>query len=210
VVLESDEWKGKTWVTAVPELEWHVESGLRQGVTWGAHLAWGITGARTIDVSEGRISDVSELSGLTDHSLVSTLLFRGESELSPDVHPVTILAVDALTTNFDFDLSDKLLTWEIEPAGKDTLVIGTWLSVGVGHLLVNFRKSYLKVGAVGKITITGNGACDTATEVGLSVESLFDRLNGKVSVATVGNLPESDLGITGKVNVLGAIGDKLH
>jgi hypothetical protein len=29
-------------------------------------------------------------------------------------------------------------------------------------------------------------------------------------VAFVGNLPESNLGIAGQVNVLGAIGDKLH
>jgi hypothetical protein len=29
-------------------------------------------------------------------------------------------------------------------------------------------------------------------------------------VAAVGNLPESDLGVAGEINVLGAIGDKLH
>jgi hypothetical protein len=29
-------------------------------------------------------------------------------------------------------------------------------------------------------------------------------------VALVRNLPESDLGVAGQVNVLGAIGDKLH
>jgi hypothetical protein len=208
VVLEGDEWESETWVTAVPELEWHVESGLWQGVAWSTHLAWGITRAWAIDVDEGRVSDVSELRGLTNHGLVTTLLLGGEAKLVPDVHPVTVLAVDALTTNLDLNLSDELLTWEIEPAGEDTLV-GT-LGVGVGHLLVDFWKSHLKVGAVGKITVTGDRASDTATEIGLSVESLFDRFDSEVSMSAVCNLPESNLGVTCKVNVLGAISDKLH
>jgi hypothetical protein len=204
VVLEGDEWKGETWVAAIPELEWHVESGLWQGVAWSANLAWGITGAWAIDVDEGWVSDVSELSGLTDHGLVTTLLLGGERKLVPDVHPVTVLAVDALATDLNLDLSNELLTWEVEPAGEDTL------RVGVGHLLVDLRKCDLKVCAVGEVTVARDGAGDTATEVGLAVESLFNRFDGEVSVAAVGNLPESDLGVAGEINVLGAIGDKLH
>ena len=204
VVLESDEWKGETWVTAIPELEWHVESGLWQGVAWSANLAWGITGAWAIDVGESWVSDVSELSGLTDHGLVATLLLGGEAELVPDVHPVTILAIDALTTNLDFDLSNELLTWEIEPAGENTVTLG------VGHLLVDLWKSHLKVSAVGEVTVARDCAGDTATEVGLSVECLFDRFNSEVSVSAVSNLPESDLGVSCEIDVLGAIGDKLH
>jgi hypothetical protein len=210
VVLEGDEWEGETWVTAIPELEWHVESGLWQGVAWSANLAWGITGTWAIDVGEGWVRDVSELSGLTDHGLVATLLLGSEAELVPDVHPVTILAIDALASNLDLNLSNKLLTWEIEPAGEDTVVIGSSWGVGVSHLLVDFRKSHLKVCAVGKITITGDSARDTATEIGLAIESLFDRLNGEVSVAAVCYLPERDLGVSCEIDVLGAIGDKLH
>jgi hypothetical protein len=123
------------------------------------------------------------------------------------VHPVTVLTVDALTTDLDFDLSDELLTWEIEPTGVDTVVGGT---TSVGHSLVDFRKSDLKVSAVGEVTVARDSAGDTATEVGLSVESLFDRFNSEVSVATVGNLPESDLRVASKVDVLSAISDKLH
>jgi hypothetical protein len=124
------------------------------------------------------------------------------------VHPVTILAVDALATDLNLDLSNELLTWEVEPAGEDTLIIT--LGVGVGHLLVDLRKSYLKVCAVGKVTVARDSASDTATEVGLAVESLFNRFDGEVSVAAVGNLPESDLRVASEINVLGAISDKLH
>jgi hypothetical protein len=40
-------------------------------------------------------------------------LLLGKSELVPDVHPVTVLAVDALATNLNLNRLDKLLTREI-------------------------------------------------------------------------------------------------
>jgi len=76
--------------------------------------------------------------------------------------------------------------------------------------LVDLRKSDLKVSSVGKISISGDGAGNTATEVSLSRESLLNRLHGKVSVASVRDLPESDLRSSGKENILGTISDKLH
>jgi len=210
VILEGDEWKGETGVAAIPELEWHVKSGLRKGVAGSTHLARGVARARTINVGERWVSDVGELRGLTNHGLVTTLLLGGEAKLVPDVHPVTILAVDALSTDFDLNLGNKLLTREIEPAGKNTTVVSSDGGVGVSHLLVDFRKSYLKVGAVSKITIARNGASYATTEIGLAVESLFNRLNCEISVAAVSYLPESNLGVAGEINILGAIGDELH
>jgi hypothetical protein len=120
------------------------------------------------------------------------------------VHPVTVLAVNALTTDLDLNLRDELLAGEVEPTGINTVLVGTL------HLLVNLGESDLQVGAVSQITVAGNGASDTATEVSLAVKSLLNGLHGKVGVAFVGNLPESNLGIASQVNVLGAIGDKLH
>jgi len=76
--------------------------------------------------------------------------------------------------------------------------------------LVNLGKSHLKVGAVCKVSVTGDHALHATTEIGLAIESLFNRLDGKVSVSAISNFPESDLRITSKVNVLGAIGDELH
>jgi len=51
---------------------------------------------------------------------------------------------------------------------------------------------------------------DTATEIGLAVESLLDRFNSKVCVSAVSNFPKSNLRITCKVNILSAISDELH
>jgi len=113
VVLEGDERKRKARVAAVPELERHVESGLREGVARGADLLRGSGVARTVDSSEAGVGEVGKLGGVANHLVVATLLLLGESELVPDVHPVAILAVDALATNLNLDGLDKLLSGEI-------------------------------------------------------------------------------------------------
>jgi hypothetical protein len=120
------------------------------------------------------------------------------------VHPVAVLAINALATDLNLNLRDNLLTGEVKPTGINAVLSGAL------HLLVDLGESDLQVSAVRQITVAGDGASDTATEVSLAVESLLNGLHGKVGVALVGNLPESDLGVAGQVNVLGAIGDKLH
>jgi hypothetical protein len=120
------------------------------------------------------------------------------------VHPITVLAINALATDLNLNLGNKLLTGEVKPTGIDTVLSG-----GL-HLLVDLGESNLQVGAVSQITVAGNGASNTATEVSLAVKSLLNGLHGKVGVALIRNLPESDLGVASQVNVLGAIGDKLH
>jgi hypothetical protein len=205
VVLKSDEGEGQTGVAAEPELKGDIEGGLRESVTGSANLTRSVGIARTIDVVEGGVGDESELSGVADHLEVSTLLLGGHGKLVPDMHPVTVLTVDALATDLNLNLRDELLTGEVKPTGIDAA--GTR---SVLKRLADLRESHLKVSAVSQITVTGDGAGHTATEVSLAVKSLLDRLHGEVSVTLVGNLPESDLGVTSQVNVLSAIGDKLH
>jgi hypothetical protein len=132
------------------------------------------------------------------------LLINGKSQVVPDVHPVTVLAINALTTDFDFNLRNQLLTREIEPTSKNTLLIGT------SHTLVNFGKSNLQVSAVSQISVTRDGASHTTTEIGLTIESLFNRLHSKVSVTFVRHLPKGNLRVARKINILGAVSYKLH
>ena len=205
VVLKSDKGKGQTGVAAEPELKGDIEGGLGKSVTGSANLARSVGIARTIDVVEGRVGDEGQLGGVADHLEVAALLLGGHGELVPDVHPVTVLAIDTLATDLNLNLRDELLTGEVEPTGINARGTG-----GVLQSLANLRESNLKVSAVSQITVAGDGAGHTATEVSLAVKSLLDRLHGEVSVTLVANLPESDLGVTSKVNVLGAIGDKLH
>jgi len=203
VVLEGNEGEGQTGVAAEPELEGDVEGGLGESVTRSANLARSVGVARAVNVSKSRVSDVSQLSGVANHLVVAALLLGGHGELAPDVHPVTVLAVNALTTDFNLNLRNQLLTGEVEPAGIHA-------SSDALEALTDFRESNLKVSAVSQVTVAADSAGNTPAEVSLAVESLFDRLHGKVGVSLVRNLPEGNLGITGKVNVLCAIGDELH
>ena len=203
VVLKSDQWKSKTGVTAEPELEGDVEGGLGECVTRSANLARSVGVARAVNISKLRVSDVSQLSGVADHLVITALLFGGHSELAPDVHPVTVLAVNALTTDLNLNLRNQLLTREIEPAGINA--IGRPLET-----LADFGKGHLKVSAVSQVTIAADSAGNTPAKVSLAIESLLDRLHGKVGMPLVRDLPEGNLRITGKINVLCAIGDELH
>jgi hypothetical protein len=205
VVLKGDEGEGQTGVAAEPELKGDIEGGLGESIAGSANLARSGSVARAIDIVEGGVGDEGQLGSVSDHLEVTALLLGGHSELVPDVHPVAVLAVNALATDLNLNLRDELLTGEVEPTGINA---GTAGSVLEG--LANLGESNLKVGAVSQITVTGDGAGHTATEVSLAVESLLDRLHSEVGVTLVGNLPESNLGVTSQVNVLGAIGDKLH
>lgn len=204
VVLKSDEGEGQTGVAAEPELEGDIEGGLGESIAGSANLARSVGIARAINVVEGGVSDEGQLGSVSDHLEVAALLLGGHRELVPDVHPVTVLAVNALATDLNLNLRDELLTGEVKPTGVDVA------GASILESLANLGESHLKVGAVRQITVTGDGAGHTATEVSLAVKSLLDRLHGEVGVTLVGNLPESDLGVTRQVNVLGAIGDKLH
>jgi hypothetical protein len=203
VVLKGDEGKGQTGVAAEPELKGNIEGSLRKSIAGSANLARSGSIARTVDVVEGGVGYEGKLGSVTDHLEITALLLGRHSELVPDVHPITVLAIDTLATDLNLHLGDELLTGEVEPTG----INATGRSL---ERLTDLGESHLKVGAVSQITVAGDGAGHTATEVSLAIESLLNRLHCEVSVTLVGNLPESDLGIASQVNVLCAVGDKLH
>jgi len=209
VVLEGDQRQCQTGVCAEPELKRDIQGGLGEGVTGSANLAGSHGVTRSVNIGERGIGDESKLGGVTNHLEVSALLLGSHGELVPDVHPVTILAIDALASNLDLNLGDQLLSGEIQPTSIDGVVSGGNTG-GVTHELVDLGKSDLKIGAVSKITVSADNAGNTATEIGLAVESLFNRLNSKVCVTTVCYFPKSNLRIARKVNVLCAISYKLH
>ena len=204
VVLQGDQGQSQTGVAAEPEEEGNVEGGLGESIARGAHLG-GASGrsARALDAGEGGIRDVRKLGGVANHLEVSALLLGRHGELVPDVHPVAVLAVNALASNLHLNLGDELLTDKVQPASPD--VVG-----GRAHLLVDLRESHLQVSTVAKIAVTGDRAGHAATEVGLTREGLLNGFHGKVSVAPVRHLPESNLGCSRKEHVLSAVGDKLH
>ena len=138
---------------------------------------------------------------MANHLEVSLLLLRSQGKLVPDVHPVTILAVNSLATNLDFNLSNQLFTGEIQPTSIDTGITRGLQS------LVNFRESDLQVGTESHITVAADGAGNTAAKIGLAAKSLLNGFHGKVGVSAVRHLPESNLRSSSKEHVLCAVGD---
>jgi len=61
-----------------------------------------------------------------------------------------------------------------------------------------------------KIAVTGNGDGHAGTSSNGAVDGLENRLNGEVGVAAVNGFEKGNLGLTSQVNVLGAVGNKLH
>jgi hypothetical protein len=209
VVLEGNEGEGESGVCAEPKLEGHIEGGLRKSITRSANLARSKGVARAVNVSERGIGDEGELSGVANHLKVATLLLGSHGELVPDVHPIAILAVNALASNLDLNLGNELLTREIQPTGIHAAALA--LHVGANtHKLIDLGKGDLEICAVSEVSISGDHALHAASEIGLAVESLLNGFNSKVSVSAVSYFPESNLRVTCKVNILSAISDELH
>jgi len=96
------------------------------------------------------------------------------------VHPVTIVLVDALATDFNLNVVDQVVTNPVQPTELSTRAIG--------YLQSNLRQSGLEVHAVNQITVTLNGAGDFLAEVGGTIEGVLNGLHGEVSVTTIYNL----------------------
>jgi len=111
VILKGDKRKGKTRVAAEPELEWDVKGSLRKSVARGADSGGDrFVSASRVNIGERGVDEVGKLGGLTNHLVVTTLLLGGEGKLVPDVHPVTVLAIDALASDLNLNHGDKLLS----------------------------------------------------------------------------------------------------
>lgn len=203
VVLKSNQRERQTRVLAEPELQRDVQGRLGEGVTRSAHLLGGVGLARAIHLREVRVRDVSELSRVANHGVVTLHQARRHGELVPDVHPVAVVAINALATNLDLHLRDELLTGVIKPPGKH-------IAGSVAKILTDLGEGHLEHGAVRKIAISRDGAGDTPTEVRLAVEGLLNGLHRKVRVSPVGHLPVRDLRVAGKIYILGAISYELH
>jgi hypothetical protein len=85
VILESNKWKSKTWVSVEPELKRNVKSS-----RWNTSVSCG--------------SWSSKSGSVTSHYRVSIFVFSGLGKFIPDVEPVTIMSVNFLSTDFNVDV----------------------------------------------------------------------------------------------------------
>jgi len=197
VVLKGDKGKSKTGVAAKPELKGDIESGFRHTRSKVAITESHIIGSGTSSGTVAR-NGLNETSDVANHGSISLFVTSGLRKFIPDVEPVTVVAVNALTTDFDFHLSDHNVPEPVKP---------TELS-GSGNR--HTGKSDLKIHTGNKITVTRNSAGNLAAPISGTVEGLFNRFHRKVSVTTIHDFPEGNLRISGQVNILSTISDKLH
>ena len=136
--------------------------------------------------------------GVAEHGVQHRDAAGIRRELGPDLHPVAVLAVNALATDLELDLVDQAVADVVQPAEARTA------------REVNLGEDYLDVRLVHQIGVAVDDGRYALVEVSLSVEGNLNRLHSEVRVALVQNLPEGDLGIAGDVNILRAVAHKLH
>ena len=158
VVLERDERERKARVAVEPELERDIERVLRcarevlRGRGGLERATVGITALA------GRDEKVHELGHVTNHLCVAGLLASLLRELIPDLEPVTVVLVDALATDLELNILDKVVADPVEPAEGCTRT--------VSGLELYLRERRLEVDAVDQVTVALDRAGDLAAEAG--------------------------------------------
>ena len=127
------------------------------------------------------------------HLTPVSLLGLVEVELGVQAPPALVVLVNALTADGQLNVLDGTL--------------------GSPALVETRRGRYgheVQVHVADQITVAGNGDRKTTRVTGGAVHDLLDVLHREVSVALVDRLEESNLGVTGEVDILGTVGNELH
>jgi len=116
VVLERNERDRKTRVATEPELERNVESSRWGACTGSARVGELRTSARGIQSITPPVLHEDEIVGVTDHVVERLSCADILGQLGPDLHPVAILSVNALTANLELNRLDETVTDVVEPS----------------------------------------------------------------------------------------------
>jgi hypothetical protein len=119
-------------------------------------------------------------------------------KVTPDSEPETVVTVNKLTTDFDFKLAEK----SVGNIGGNACGAKTRWNKKAGVVLTPE--------VLEEIAVTADCYCNASTCSNRAVDGLLDRLNGEVGVATVYRLEEGNLGLSGKIDILCTVCNKLH
>lgn len=112
---------------------------------------------RDVDTSLRLVStlDAKALGELANHFFVTGFLTDGNNKLTPDFQPVAVVLIDALTSDFNLDVVHDEMTNRVDPSETSC----------VGIADTNSGKRGLKIDTVNEITISGNCASYTTSEI---------------------------------------------
>jgi len=201
VVLERDERDRQARVTAEPKLQRDVERTRRRARAGGARVRQLRASARGVQLVALGVLHQHQVVGVADHVVQRLDRARILGELSPDLHPVAILTVNALAADLELNRLDETVADEVEPA-----------EAAHGRRVrdqVHRRQNHLDVRAVHQISVTVDDRRNTLVEVRLAVEGHLNGLHSEVRVALVQHLPERDLRVSRDVDVLRTIANEL-
>jgi hypothetical protein len=199
VVLERNQGDRHTRVAAEPELERHIQRLGRAARTGHAGERRLTRRARRIQGSTARLLEEHQVVRVADQGVQRTGGASLRGELGPDLHPVTILAIDTLTTDLYLHLLDQAVTDVVHPAER--IRSASKVHLGEYHLYVRL---------VHQVRVTIDNSRHALVEVRLTVKGHLNGLHREVGVALVKNLPERNLGIAGNVDILRTVAHELH
>ncbi|AYV79605.1 MAG: hypothetical protein Faunusvirus27_6 [Faunusvirus sp.] len=123
---------------------------------------------------------------ITDHVGITTGLASLVTEFIPDAEPVAIVFVDLRASNLELNRVNEGKTNTGTPSNEGTS--------GTRH--IESGESDVEVHFGNEVTVTHNRAGHFTSKIGGTIESLFNGLDGKVSVTTVHYFEEGNLRIT--------------
>ena len=187
---------GPVAVLGVVELKVNLDLVVLQSNQWQSQ-AW----VAVPEELQGNVQDITgnggragswggQVWGVANHGSIAQLVASGLGQLVPNVDPVTVVLVNALATNLKLNGLDQGVANPVEPTEGGARWDG------------NIWQLHAQVCAVDQITVTADGSGDLLGPITQAVEGLFNGLQGEVGVSAVDNLEESNLRITGQVNIL--------
>ena len=131
------------------------------------------------------------------HLRVVRLLGLIQVKLGVQTPPALVVLVDALATNGQFSRLDGTF--------RNPVAIRSTRLGGEGR-----QRRQFNIHVTDQVTVTGNSHGDTAVVGRVTVRGLFNVFHREVGVSLVHSLEEGNLRVTGKIDILSAIGNELH
>lgn len=142
MVLKRNQRKRQTNIAVEPELQRNVQSLTR------------LVLSRPLLKRAGELGLSAEAT-LTNHLLVTSLLTRRDSQLTPNLEPSAVLLVNTLTTDLNLNVLNQMMTNVINPTERGTLAL-------------NLGQINLHVNTVDQIAVTRNQRSNTLAEISLT------------------------------------------